>query len=162
MGTKFVEIVNPENIEGTIRKEVRRWTVNGPFHVHEFRYVMLAETVYCGVVVEDIVEHWIKGKKVKESRWGHGLDEAVKDSNGIVHSKDGCEHRTKLLSADILLFDLPCCGGKFKKQKEIVDYFTISSGRCSKCKQTWEVADGHTFSIPYKLLPDLTMVRDKI
>lgn len=159
---KIVFITNPNNIEGELKVEACRWHVQGPYKTHEFRFVKVARTVANFIVVEDVVEHWLDGDKIHESKWGHGLEEAQKDTADWKRvDKNGPNYDTKLLSHDILRYDLPCCGGKFVRTREIADYFTLSKGHCNKCKQRWEITDGHHFTVPLKVNEvDLTVTPD--
>lgn len=146
MQSRYVEVSNPENILGKIRVETCRWTVDGPFKVHEFRFIMEAQTLLRFIKHDNIVEYYIDEKLIDSFMWGHGQTEAYRSSKNLIIDKNRKCYHTDLISCNILRNDLPCCGGVFVSSKEITDYCTLSIGHCSKCRKRWNITDGLHFS----------------
>lgn len=140
----------PENTEndvlGKLRATVCCWTVNGLHHLHEFRFVQYAETLHRFIKLENRVEHWLNGKMLADFAWGHGTVQAYASSQTWRESARKSDFEVCLISTHVFRHDLPCCGGEFVLEKEIVDYTTLQRGHCSKCCQKWDITDGHHFS----------------
>lgn len=148
---KYIETRKDDNKEGRLQIEVCRWEVQGLHHTHQFSFVHKAHTSSNFIIHENWVEHWLNGEKLGEFQWGHGQDEAIKSSQTWKEGIRKGDYSVDLVSYHVFLNDLPCCGGVFVLDHEIVDYFTLQKGKCSKCKRKWEIGDGHHFIVPLKI-----------
>lgn len=149
---RYIEIGGDNaNIDGKIRVECCRWEVQGLHHVHQFRYIVEAETSTHFILHRNIVEHWLHGKLVGHFEWGHGQVEAYSSSQKWSESHRKGDYDYDLVSAHVFRCDLPCCGGTFVVDRAITDYCCINVGHCDKCGQKWEETDGHHLTKPLRV-----------
>src|SRR3954466_15825455 len=105
------------NVLGMLRVEMQRWEVQGPHHLHEFRYIQEATTVHTFILRNEFVEHWFGGTLVERFGWGHGVTDAYTSSQTWREQTGGWY--VDLISRHVFEHDLPCCGGRFVQTKEI-------------------------------------------
>jgi len=127
-------------------REMCRWVVDGFHHRHEFRLVATATATSWGIQHQNHIHHVIDGKAVEEPfRWGHDSVKAYMSSREREWRREN-EWYVGLIAANVMRYDLPCCGGRFVFENEYTDYSTLVIGRCADCCASWEVVDGGFWS----------------